>query len=220
MNAKKILIIFFLISISISIFSRTPKKLSGSQSGILGPGKYIVTANIQVEAGKCLTILPGTTFIHESGNYIWEISGTFKAIGTKKDSIYFLSKKGVEQKKHWSGLRFLKGAPAATLDYCIVDNVFIKKPANNEFLKYVAAISMWEAKGITIKHSRISNNYSRSNSGAGIYVKEGFTFIDSCKIVYNYQHDHLKGIGVFLEDSKDSQIMNSVIAYNTNDCGG
>ena len=218
MNAKKVIIIFFLINLSVS--SYTQKKINGLQSGVLGPGKYIVTANIQVEAGKCLTILPGTTFIHESGNYIWEIAGTFKAVGTKKDSIYFLSKEGVEQKKHWSGLHFLKGTPAASLDYCVVKNTFIQKPSFGITLKYVAAISMWEAKGITIKHSRISNNYSRSNSGAGIYVKEGFTFIDSCKIVYNYQHDHLKGIGVFLEDSKDSKIMNSVIAYNTNDCGG
>jgi hypothetical protein len=217
-NIKKLYIITFLISLFVS--SCTQEKISGSQSGTLGPGKYIVTSNIQVEAGKCLTILPGTTFIHESGNYIWEISGTLKAIGTKKDSIYFLSKKGVEQKKHWSGLHFQESAPAATLNYCVVDNVFIKSPPKYEDLKYVAAISMWKAEGITIKHSRISNNYSKSNSGSGIYVKEGFVFIDSCRIVHNYQYNHLKGIGIFLENSNDSKIMNSVIAYNKNDCGG
>jgi hypothetical protein len=196
------------------MFSYAQKKISGIQSGTLGPGKYIVTGNIKIETGKCLIIAPGTTFIHDSGNYIWEIHGSFKAIGTQKDSIYFLSKEGVEQNKHWSGLRFLEGSPAAILDYCVIDNAFIHPDFDAMINEYLSAVNVWKGKGITIKHSRISNNYS-TYCGGGIYVYDSFVFIDSCNISHNYQANLAKGVGIFLENSNNSKIMNSVIAYNT-----
>jgi hypothetical protein len=189
------------------------KKISGTQSGTLGPGKYIVTGNIKIEAGKSLTIAAGTTFIHNSGKYIWEIYGSFKAIGTQKDSIYFLSKEGVGQYDRWSGLRFLEGAPAATLDYCVVDNAFVNVDFDSYPFEYLAAVNVWKGTGISIKHCRISNNYS-TYYGGGVYVHGGFALIDSCLIVHNYQSNHAKGTGVFLENSNNSKIMNSVIAYN------
>jgi predicted outer membrane repeat protein len=211
MKTKKTLIILFLISMFVASYAQ--KKISGEQSGILGPGKYIVTGNIKVEMGKSLTIAPGTTFIHGSGNYIWEINGSFKAIGTQNDSIYFLSKEGVDRENRWSGLRFLEGSPAATFDYCVVDNAFVDVDFDSDKWEYFSAINIWKGKGITIKHSRISNNYS-TYYGGGIYVHGCSALIENCSIVYNYQSNHAKGIGIFLENSNNSKIMNSVIAYN------
>jgi hypothetical protein len=220
MKTKKTLIILFFISMSVASYAQ--KKISGEQSGTLGPGKYIVTGDIIVQSWKTLKILPGTTFIHESGNYIWQIYGSFEAVGTQKDSIYFLSKEGVDQENRWSGLRFLEDAPAAILNYCVVDNAFVYINFDSENWEYFSAINVWKGKGITIKHSRISNNHS-TYYGGGIYVHGGFAMIDSCLIVHNYQSNHAKGTGIFLENSNNSKIMNSVIAYGcttncTNEC--
>jgi hypothetical protein len=212
MKTKKTLIILFLISMSVTSYAQ--KKISGEQSGTLGPGKYIVTGNIKIEAEKCLTIAPGTTFIHESGNYIWEIYGSFKAIGTQKDSIYFLSKEGVEQNKHWSGLRFLEGAPAATLDYCVVDNCYLDYSDD-----YISGVNVSGGKRLTLTHSRISNCYSW-NFSSGVYVANSVAFINHCKIINNAVVNHLKGPGIYLKNCKDSQIFNSVIAYNHSVGGG
>jgi hypothetical protein len=214
MKIKNILIILL---ISISMTSYAQKEISGSLSGILGPGKYIVTGTIKVETGKSLTIVPGTTFIHEQGNYSWEIKGLFKAIGTQKDSIYFLSKKGIEQNQRWGGLHFLEGSLAAILDYCVVANTFIVEFTTSTS-ECFAAVNVCNGNGITIKHSRISNNYGQ-DSGCGIYVKESIALIDHCRIVHNCQNGSIKGIGIFLEDSNNSKIMNSVIAYNKNGLG-
>jgi predicted outer membrane repeat protein len=112
-------------------------------------------------------------------------------------------------KKRWGGLRFLEGSPAATLDYCVVDNAFVGSSSGHFF----SAVSVWKGTGITMSHCRISNNYS-TNNGGGIYVKEGFVSIDNCLIVHNYQSNHAKGTGIFLDNSNDSKILNSVIAYN------
>jgi hypothetical protein len=210
MKTKKTLIILLLISMSIASYAQ--KKISGTQSGTLGPGKYIVTGNIKVEVGKSLTIAPGTTFIHGSGNYIWEINGSFKAVGTLNDSIYFLSKDGVGQYERWSGFHFLEGSSTAVFDYCVIDNCFID--ADYSFSsKYCAAVNVYKGDGLTLTHSRISNHYS-TNDGGAVYVNGSFAFIDSCLIVHNYQFNHAKGTGIFLKNSNNSKIMNSVIAYN------
>jgi predicted outer membrane repeat protein len=211
MKINKISILLLLISMSVVCYAQ--KKISGTQSGVLGPGKYIVTGNIKIEAGTSLKIAPGTTFIHESGNYIWEISGFLEAMGTKNDSIYFLSKENIALKEHWSGLRFLENAPTALLDYCVVKDAVVISDFDSWKCEYLSAVNVWKGKGITIKHSRISNNYS-TESGGGIYVYGSFALIDSCLIAHNYQYNHAKGTGIFLENSNNSKIMHSVIAYN------
>jgi predicted outer membrane repeat protein len=95
----------------------------------------------------------------------------------------------------------------------VVDNAFVNVDFDSYPFEYLAAVNVWKGTGISIKHCRISNNYS-TYYGGGVYVHGGFALIDSCLIVHNYQSVHAKGTGIFLEDSNDSNIMNSVIAYN------
>jgi hypothetical protein len=189
------------------------QKINGSQYGTLGPGKYIVTSNIKIEAGTSLEIVPGTTFIH-NGPYKWEIYGTFTAEGAKNDSIYFLSKDDIEQNKRWGGLRFLKNAPAAILDYCVVDNCYLEYSDD-----YIAGVNVTRGKGLTLTHSRVSNCYSW-NISSGVSVVNSVAFINHCKIINNAVVNHLKGPGIHLKKCKDSQILNSVIAYNHSVGGG
>jgi hypothetical protein len=209
----KSLILFLLISTSIACYAQ--KEIKGVQSGTLGPGKYLVTGTVKVKAGDYLNISPGTTFIH-NGNYKWEIYGTFIAKGTKNDSIYFLGKDGSfkQFEKHWGGLRFMKNAPTAVLDYCIINNCYLAYSEN-----YIAGLNVYNGKGLTLTHSRISNCYGW-NISSGVAVFNSVAVIDHCKIVNNAVVNHLKGAGIYLKDCEDSQISNSVIAYNHSVGGG
>jgi len=193
------------------------QEISGPQSGTLGPGIYLVVGDIQVEAGETLTIEPGTTFKHASGNYIWEIHGAFNAIGTISDSIYFVSDDGVSQLNRWSGLRFQPDASAAMMNYCVVDNAFVDVDLNA--FNYFAALNYWKGEGITIKHCRVSNNYS-TYYGGGICISDGYAHIDSCLVVNNYQSNHGDGVGIYILHTDDSYISNSIIAFNETSLNG
>ena len=185
------------------------QEISGSQSGTLGPGNYTVIGNIQVEDGATLDIVPGTTFSH-NGSYKWEIYGTFSAVGAENDSIYFIR----DSNNGWGALRFMNNAPAAVLDYCVVDNCYLEYSDD-----YIAGINVTGGMGLTLTHSRISNCYSW-NYSSGVYVANSVAFIDSCKIYNNVVVNHLKGPGIYLKDCADSQISNSIIAYNHSDGWG
>lgn len=212
MKTSKNLKLILLLLMCLPVVCFAQQEISGPQSGTLGPGNYLVVGDIQVETGESLTIVPGTTFIHGSGNYKWEIYGQFTAVGTENDSIYFLSQDGVGQYQRWSALRFMDGAPVAVLDYCVVDNCYLSY--SND---YVAGVNVNGGLGLTLTHSRVSNCYSWHMCG-GVFVKNAANvLIDSCRIVGNHAVNHPKGSGIHLENCGDAQILHSVIAYNTGD---
>ena len=193
-------ILLLLMYLPIVCFAQ--QEISGSQSGILGPGIYNVVGNIQVDSGENLTIVSGTTFNH-NGNYKWTIYGAFNAVGAENDSIYFIC-----EGSGWKGIRFMNDAPAAVLDYCVIDNCDMGLEPN-----YFAGISVNGGDGLTLTHSRVSNCFS-VDTCAGIYVANSVVFLDSCLILNNTVVNHQKGAGIYLKDCADSQILNTVIAYN------
>ncbi len=179
--------------------------ISGSQSGTLGPGEYLVTGGITVSSGSTLTVKPGTKFFH-NGNHTWEISGELRAEGAREDSIYFIRKDAVEGHR-WGGIRFKSGAPASVLDYCVIDYCYM--PDYNG----PSSSIMVNSTELTLKHSRVSNAACNNDFG-GVYAKSSVILIDSCLIVNNKAVNHPKGMGVFLDNCDNAKILHSVIAFN------
>ncbi|GEM_PF-653926 len=190
--------------------AQTP--LSGPQSGTLGPGNYIVTDNITVASGDSLTIVPGTTFIHpgSSSNIKWLISGKFTASGVEGDSIYFCSQDSVGVWERWGGILILSGAPAAVIDYCVIDGGMANCQDSEE---YRAVVNIDSGSSLTLTHTRISNN-SGNFEGGGVAANNTVIHIDSCLICNNYQLGKGKGVGVEILQCSDSSILNSIIARN------
>ncbi len=151
------------------------QQISGSQSGTLGPGEYLVTGKITVGSGKTLTIKPGTKFLH-NGNHAWEISGDLRADGTPEDSIYFIRKDAVAGHR-WDGIQ-IKGnsTDSSILDYCIIDNCHT--PTNC----YGAGLRLNKGN-IVVKNSSITN--CEGEAGGGICCSGGSSVIENCYIAYN-----------------------------------
>jgi predicted outer membrane repeat protein len=92
--------------------------LSGSLSGVLGPGIYRVGGSISVNSGATLRILPGTTFLF-GGPFSFEIRGTLLAEGTQNDSILFTTDGPLPEP--WRGLRFSGSGGLGTFSYCVFE---------------------------------------------------------------------------------------------------
>ncbi len=205
-EAKKLLV---LCAVGFATFANAQTEISGPQSGTLGPGTYLVTGEITVASGDSLTIVPGTTILH-NGNHKWLISGQFTAEGTAGDSIYFVRQDSIEDHR-WGGLRFQTGAPSAVLDYCVIDHCYM--PSYNG---PSASITVNGSLGLTLKHSRISNAACNNDHG-GVYAYNTVVVIDSCVIRNNSAVNHPKGMGVFLDHCDGSQILHTIISANNSD---
>ena len=97
--------------------------ISGSLSGNLGPGTYIVDGNCRVENGSMLTILPGTEFQH-TGHYTWNIYGQLFAEGSETDSIKFTRQMPITSHR-WGGIRFTPTVlQQSRMNYCVVEHVY------------------------------------------------------------------------------------------------
>lgn len=168
-------VLMVLITFFISLQVNAQQQISGSQSGVLGPGEYLVTGNITVGSGKALTIKPGTKFLH-NGNHSWEISGEFRAEGTLEDSIYFIRKDAVAGHR-WDGIQIQgNSTDSSILSYCIVDNCHT--PTNT----YGAGLRL--KKGcIVVRNSRITN--CEAEAGGGICSSGDNVLIENCYIAYN-----------------------------------
>ncbi len=203
------LIGFSLILMTLSVICFAQQEISGMQSGILGPGNYLVVGDIQVNAEDSLTILPNTKFVH-TGSYKWQIYGGFSAQGTQNDSIYFIG----DGNTMWSGLQFSNNPSTIKFDYCVVDSCYLEYSED-----ILAGINIIGATGVSLKHSRISDCYSW-NSGSGVFISNSVALIDGCKMINNVTVNHLKGPGIYLYHCGESSILNSIIAFNHSDGGG
>lgn len=196
------------LSIGGSVFAQ--EQISGPQSGILGPGTYLVVGDIQVPAGEILEIVPGTEFLH-NGNHTWEIYGRFNAEGAEGDSIFFIRQNPVQEHR-WGGIRFLaQASDASTVNYCVIDNVYI--PPNLPSTYNGGGISI-DSVDVTISNTRISN-CSAQGSGGGIYAKAAAVTIDHCLIIGNEEYNHNCGGGIALYNCGGVLITHSIIAFNS-----
>jgi hypothetical protein len=204
---------FIAVLIILAVPLQAQTQISGSQSGTLGPGTYLVVGDISVESGDSLTILPGTVFLH-TGNYKWLVSGKFSAIGTEADSILFLRQEPINNDR-WGGLHFINGAPIAAIDYCVIDNCFL-----DFSMEYFASINIYNGgQGLYLKHSRVTNA-NMTYYGGGVYAKDASVLIDSCLISDNFQNNSARGAGIYLVGCNGAQIIHSLIGYNACDLDG
>jgi hypothetical protein len=201
---KKILFTALMLTLIISVIGYAQPQISGPQSGTLGPGTYLVVGNIRVNAGNTLTIVPGTTFLH-NGNWKWEISGQMNAVGTETDSIFFIRQQPLEEHR-WGGIRFLTGATTGSvLSYCVIDNC--------KHTTSTLGGGIYSTVDVQILHSRISNCYNYGE-GAGIYITNCNATIQYCSITDNTAYNGTNGGGISIYGGNGTTISYNIIARN------
>jgi hypothetical protein len=177
--------------------------IHGQQTGILGPGSYIVDGDFGVPAGQTLTIRPGTTF-YFTGHYTFYVYGLLNAVGNEDSLIYFIRQQAIEEHR-WGGIRFQSGASdGCILNYCIIDNC-----KNLTFPNYYGAGIYSDGVDVTIQHTRISN--CLASSGGGLYATGAQIQMDHCQVIKNEAGN---GGGIYLLNSDGAEIHNSLIARN------
>lgn len=203
-RAKPILFTILLLLAFYPYVANAQPTLSGSLSGTLGPGSYIVVGNCTVDSGNTLTIQSGTTLLF-SGHYSFKIYGELTAVGTEQDSIVFVSQfPGWEYE--WSGIRFMSGSSRnSILSYAYMENAkYHVWPEYNGGAVYV------EANGITVTHCWIKNNYA--SAGGGIYVESASMTVSDCIIFGNEAGN---GGGMYINNSNGVTVNNSIFAKNS-----
>ena len=152
--------------------------LSGSISGTISSGYYVVDTDITVPVDSSLTIEPGTVFDFSDDTEFF-INGKITAIGSESDSIRFT---GVV----WEGLRIYNvDNDSSIFEYCVIEN-----SSSSNIYSYRSSI--------VVKDSRIAGGYS-SWCGGGIYVDESTLTVQSS--IFNNNDCDSWGGGIYSDDS-------------------
>jgi len=204
MPASKTVFFALLAVISLlSVQALAQPHISGTLSGTLGPGSYIVDGDCQVLLGDSLTILPGTEFLHV-GHYSWFIYGKLTAEGAEGDSIRFVRHSPYPTYR-WGGIRFTPTVPVQSiLDYCVIEDVYNGTAIMGGGI-YV------EGNFITVTNTRISG-CETVEDGAGIYAYYG-----TMLLVENCQIDRCTaniGGAIYLNLSSGAQVKGCTIVNN------
>jgi len=212
MHIKKQLYVWVLLGLALLWSSALAQpQISGPQSGTLGPGTYLVVGDIRVATGTTLTVVPGTTFLH-NGHWYWWIAGQLNAEGTASDSIKFIRQQEIPDHR-WGGIRFMSGASAAsTLEYCVLDNAVISSGTPSS---YKGGGIFSDGVGLSISHTRISN-CDAYWGGGGMYIQNAPDLIvEHCLIVDNEATLGANGGGIYLYGCAQAAISYNVIARNS-----
>ena len=95
-----------------------PMNAYGDWTSLNSP--YVINSDIHVPSGMQLTIHEGTTVIFEGAyQFIVDSGATLQILGSMEDSVRFTAADSVTG---WGGIRFLKSAPASSLEYCIIEH--------------------------------------------------------------------------------------------------
>jgi hypothetical protein len=200
-RAKPVLFAILLLALSPCLVLAQPT-ISGSLSGTLGPGSYIVTGHCTVDAGNTLTIEPGTTFLF-AGHFYLKVYGTLNAVGTEQDSLVFVSQfSGWEYE--WSGIRFMNGSSGSVLSYAYLENA-----KYHMYPDYNGGAIYTEANDVTVSHCWIKNNYA--SSGGGMYISSATVTVSDCIFFGNEAGN---GGGMYINNSNGVQVNNCVFAKN------
>ena len=204
-------ILVFLLALMIvplcgSVLTAQPT-IQGPQSGILGPGIYIVNGGIRVMPGETLTITAGTEFLH-NGHHTWDIYGQLNVEGAEGDSVVF-KRQFPDEICKWGGIRFQAGSSQnSNIDYAVIE--FCKNgtsPVNYGGGIYVNSVNL------PILNTRISDCEAYWH-GAGIYADAASIMVENCTIVENEAYSGANGGGIYLSNCQDVSITNSLIARN------
>jgi predicted outer membrane repeat protein len=163
--------------------------LSGSLSGVLGPGIYRVGGIISVSSGATLRLLPGTTLLF-GGPFAFEIRGTLLAEGTMSDSILFTSDGPLPEP--WRGLRFVgSGSSSSQLGYCVFEYALADSGAGIYCNRSAPSFS----------HCIFRYNRATSKGGGGCCVSSSSPTFTQCAFVDNEAAD---GGGAYCSESTPS----------------
>ena len=207
---NRLILALLLIAVGSGLPAIAQTQISGPQSGTMGPGIYSVIGDIKVFQGTTLTIMPGTEFQH-NGNWTWDISGQFTAVGAEGDSIRFVRQSPVEQHR-WGGIRFRAVASGASrIDHCVIDNCYVNS----------GIIPPWQYGGgiyvdtvpISVTNTQISHCDAYWHGGA-IYALNAGILVDHCTLVANEAIDGADGGAIFLYGCMDATITHNIIARN------
>lgn len=207
MSAPKTVFFALLAALGLlSIQALAQPHISGTLSGTLGPGTYIVDGDCQVLMGDSLTVLPGTEFLH-TGHFTWMIYGRLSAEGSEGDSIRFAPESPIPSYR-WGGIRFTPTVPAqSTLDYCVIDGVSNGTDVMGGGI-YV------EGNTITVRNTRITD-CDIVEDGGGIYAYYGtLLLVENCLIENCIANI---GGGIYLNLSSGAQVKNCTIINNVSD---
>jgi hypothetical protein len=190
---KKFTIVLAVLMCAISLHAQT--RVSGtidSQIWTRANSPYLVVGDIKVVN---LEIQPGVRVLF-NGNYLFEVTGVLKAVGTAQDSIVFTKTDSVTG---WRGIFFNFSSPGPDLAYCRVS--FSKNSGIN-----------FERTLRTLRNCTISNN-SGTGNGGGIFVNNGsFVFLTNCTLTKNSASI---GGGVYLGSNSFVALTNCVLADNS-----
>jgi parallel beta-helix repeat protein len=194
--------------------------LSGSLSGILSSGVYLVVGDIYVDWGNTLTIEPGTTIYfagNDSTGYGFQIYGTLQAQGTEQDSILFMP---APNSPWWSGLYIANwdSAGGSSLNYCRISG----SNSNGIYCDYYSSLNISNCKIIEhVDRGILCSEYSSvaiencmigMNAAEGVYCGYGANIsIRNCEIFENSWY------GIFCDDYSNVAIDSCLIRDNTYD---
>ena len=169
--------------------------LSGSLSGTLEPGEYIIDDQIQVDSSETLIMQPGVHFKF-SGRYKFIVYGRLEAIGTESDSIIFTRQYPDEATK-WKGIRILSNqSDTSKFSYCIIEYGKVDSISDRR-----GGGIYCEFANIIIEHCTIRNNQALGYTTFGIpyagamYLKNSHVVIKESLFQNNICSSHGGGHG-------------------------
>ena len=206
---KKIITLFFLISITLLLSSETEKKIiSGIIRKELSP--YFVSENLIVPKDSILIIKPGVSILFQ-GNYQIEINGKIFAIGAKKDSIYF----GSIKDNGWNGINLYQKtkSDSSIFKYC----VFFKADTHNpKYKTEKSALTISNYNFVKIENCSFYSN--KANYGGAVSIFSSNVVFDKCKFYMNY--GVFLGGAIVISAKSFVKIYNSIFERNTTDFYG
>jgi hypothetical protein len=181
---KRNIFIFVLSMLAFSAYAQVCE-VSGPQSGEWDCDTILVIGDVEVPVGAELKVLPKTKVLFE-GYYGITVKGSFEAVGTEEDSIYFTAADTVgihllnTGRGGWNAITFEKVVTPVNLEYC---HFSYGKAA--EKVTTGGALRFLYTDNITISHCKFTNNYTALR-GAALYANHSNLFIEDCEVAYSY----------------------------------
>lgn len=226
--------LFFSLSFLLLLFAHPPRTaqaqehLSGSQSGVLSAGEYIVDQNIWVSSGDSWVISPGSILKFQENTSL-VVSGRIEAYGANGDSIYFIS---YNDDASWEGIKLESNSAYNHLfNYCVISgssnggltatgitsfslsNSLIHNNSNNLpgggirsncIASFIHSTTFTGNSNYAIYIHNLTEDVTYSNlsilsNTGGIYVNSNYASFDSCRISNN---QGTLGTGIYNMHSK------------------
>lgn len=169
-------------------------ELSGSISGTLQTGQYLVTGNCVVESGSELNIDPGTRLIFTEEGIRIDIYGKMTATGSEEAPVYFEGQqRDGEEPVRWGGIRIIESSDTTAFNWCIFRNASV--PSNEPPESFGGAVYA-NRSNVSFNHCFILN--CEAERGGAVYLYASTASFLSCQLKWNKALD---GAGIYASAS-------------------